>query len=211
VANLYAIPENLADEVAVFTEPLAAACEILEQVHVHPTDRVIVLGDGKLGLLCAQVLALTGCDLTVIGRHAEKLDILTRMGITTMNVERDAPLEGLQPADVVAEATGHPDGYATARTLVRPRGTLVLKSTYHGTVEADLTMAVVDEITLVGSRCGPLAAALRLLERGIVNVTTLIEACYPFDAVLTAFAHAGQRGARKVLVSFTAAGQEGES
>ena len=204
VANLYAVPEGLPDEVAVFTEPLAAACEILEQVHVHPTDRVIVLGDGKLGLLCAQVLAVTGCDLIVIGRHAEKLDILARMGITTVHVERTATVEGLPLADVVVEATGHPDGYATARALVRPRGTVVLKSTYHGAVEADLTSVVVDEITLVGSRCGPLAAALRLLARGAVDVTALIEARYPFDAALTAFAHAGQRGTLKVLISFDA-------
>ena len=204
VANLYAVPEEVPDEIAVFTEPLAAACEILEQVHVHPTDRVIVLGDGKLGLLCAQVLALTGCDLTVIGRHTEKLDILARMGIATLQVERTATVEGLPLADVVVEATGHPDGYATARSLVRPRGTVVLKSTYHGAVEADLTMAVVDEITLVGSRCGPLAAALRLLARGAVDVTALIEARYPFDAVLTAFAYAGQRGVRKVLINVDA-------
>jgi len=202
VANLYAVPEDLPDEVAVFTEPLAAACEILEQVHVHPTDRVIVLGDGKLGLLCAQVLALTGCDLTVIGRHAEKLDILARRGIATLCVARNATVAGLPRADVVVEATGHPDGYATARALVRPRGTLVLKSTYHDTLEANLTMAVVDEITLVGSRCGPLAAALRLQARGAVDVTPLVEACYPFDAILTAFAHAGRRGALKVLVDF---------
>ena len=201
VANLYAVPEELADEVAVFTEPLAAACEILEQVHVHPSDRVIVLGDGKLGLLCAQVLALTGCDLTAIGRHTEKLDILAGMGITTLCVERGATVAGLPLADVVVEATGHPDGYVTARALVRPRGTLVLKSTYHGTVEAGLTMAVVNEITLVGSRCGPIASALRLLARDAVNVTQLIEARYPFDAMLTAFAHAGRRGALKVLVS----------
>lgn len=201
VANLYAVPEGIPDEIAVFTEPLAAACEILEQVHVHPTDHVIVLGDGKLGLLCAQVLALTGCELTVIGRHAEKLDILAQIGITTVRVERGASVEGLSPADVVVEATGHPDGYATACTLVRPRGTLVLKSTYHGTVEADLTMAVVNEIALVGSRCGPFAPALRLLERSAVNVTALIEARYPFNAILTAFAHAKRRGALKVLVS----------
>jgi threonine dehydrogenase-like Zn-dependent dehydrogenase len=205
VSNLYAVPDSIPDEVAVFTEPLAAACEILEQVHVHPTDRVIVLGDGKLGLLCAQVLALTGCELTVIGRHADKLDILARRGIATLCVARNATVEELPRADIVVEATGHPDGYATARTLVRPRGTLVLKSTYHGAVEADLTMAVVDEITLVGSRCGPLAAALRLLKRGAVDVAALVEACYLFDDILRAFTHAGQRGARKVLVSFDTA------
>ena len=204
VANLYAVLKDMPDEVTVFTEPLAAACEILEQVHIHPTDRVIVLGDGKLGLLCAQVLALTGCELTAIGRHAEKLDILARRGIATLHVERNATVQLAEiagSADVVVEATGHSDGYATACALVRPRGTLVLKSTYHGTVEANLTMAVVNEITLVGSRCGPFAPALRLLERSTVNVTALIEARYPFDAILTAFAHAKRRGALKVLVS----------
>lgn len=204
IANLYAVPEEMPDEVAVFTEPLAAACEILEQVHVHPTDRVIILGDGKLGLLCAQVLALTGCDLTVIGRHAEKLDILARRGIATLHVERGATIEDLPPADVVVEATGRPAGYATARALVRPRGTLVLKSTYHSTLEADFTMAVVEEITLVGSRCGPLAAALRLLARSAVDVTPLIDAHYPFAAMLTAFAHAGRREALKVLIDMAA-------
>ncbi len=211
VANLYAVPDSIPDEVAVFTEPLAAACEILEQAHVHSTDRVVVLGDGKLGLLCAQVLALTGCDLTVIGRHPEKLDILARRGIATLCVARDAKVEELPHADVVVEATGHPDGYATARALVRPRGTLVLKSTYHGAMETNLTSVVVDEITLVGSRCGPLAASLRLLERGVVDVAALTEARYAFTDVLTAFAHAGRRGARKVLVSFNTTGREGES
>lgn len=215
VANLYAVPEGLPDEVAVFTEPLAAACEILEQVHIHPTDRVIVLGDGKLGLLCAQMLALIGCELTVIGRHAEKLNILARKGIATRHVEREVTAQWAEMAgcaDVVVEATGHPDGYATARALVRSGGTLVLKSTYHGTLETNLTSVVVDETTLVGSRCGPLAAALRLLERDAVDVMALIEAHYPFADVLTAFAHAGRHGALKVLVSLdTAALREGES
>ena len=197
IGNLHAVPETLPDEVAVFTEPLAAACEILEQVHIRPTDRVIVLGDGKLGLLCAHVLALTGCDLTVVGRHPEKLDILEHMSIATA-LEHDSDATW---ADVVVEATGHPEGYAAARRLVRPRGTIVLKSTYHGQVDADLTMAVVDEVTLVGSRCGPFAPALRLLERGLVDVRALIHARYPFDEVLEAFAHAGRPGTLKVLVT----------
>ncbi len=203
VANLYAVPDGLPDEVAVFTELLAAACEILEQVHIRPTDRVIVLGDGKLGLLCAQVLALTGCDLTVIGRHSDKLDILTRMGIATLHVERDATAQLAEitgAADVVIEATGHPDGYTTARKLVRPRGTLVLKSTYHGAMEANLSMAVVDEVKLVGSRCGPFAPALRLLERKLVDVTALIQAHYAFTDILAALQCAGQPGALKILV-----------
>ncbi len=204
VRNLYAVPDALPDEVAVFTEPLAAACEILEQVHVRPTDRVIVLGDGKLGLLCAQVLALTGCDLTVIGRHADKLDILARLGIVALHTPRGVMVEAAEiggMADVVVEATGHPDGFAMARQLLRPRGTLVLKSTYHGAVKADFSRAVVDEIQLVGSRCGPFAPALRLLERGLVNVRPLIQANYPFAEILTALHRAELPGALKVLVT----------
>jgi len=200
IANLHPVPDTIPDEVAVFTEPLAAACEIIQQVHLRPTDRVIVVGDGKLGLLCAQVLALTGCDLTVVGHHPEKLEIVARQGIAT--VLANAGVEG--GADVVVEATGHPGGYATARRLVRPRGTIVLKSTYHASLEVNLTKVVVDEITLVGSRCGPFAPALRLLERGLVEVAPLIQARYPFSEVLAAFEHAAQPGALKVLVTLEA-------
>jgi len=204
IRNLHPVPDPVADEAAVFTEPLAAACEILQQVHVRPTDRVVVLGDGKLGLLCAQVLALTGCDLTAVGHHPEKLNILTRQGIPTATEDRLIEAG----ADLVVEATGRPEGYATARRLVRPRGTVVLKSTYHGRVDADgsaelaevLTMAVVDEVTLVGSRCGPFAPALRLLERGLVDVTPLLHARYALSEALTAFEHAARPGTLKVLV-----------
>jgi alcohol dehydrogenase len=197
ITNLHTVPDTISDEVAVFTEPLAAACEIVQQVHVRPTDRVIVIGDGKLGLLCAQVLALTGCDLTVVGHHPEKLEIVARQGIPT--ALEDAAIEG--GADVVVEATGHPGGYAAARRLVRPRGTVVLKSTYHGSLDANLTAVVVDEITLVGSRCGPFTPALRLLERGLVKVAPLIQARYTLSEVLTAFEHAAQPGTLKVLVT----------
>ncbi len=195
LVNLHPVPDSIPDEAAVFVEPLAAACEILEQVHVRPTDRVTVLGDGKLGLLCAQVLALTGCDLMLVGRHREKLAIAARRGIATT-------LEGeTEPgADIVVEATGSPAGYAAARRLVRPRGTLVLKSTYHGTLEADLTGIVVDEITLVGSRCGPFPPAIRLLEKGLVDVLSLIQARYPLSEAGAAFEHAARRGSLKVLV-----------
>ena len=196
VRNLHPVPDSLPDEVAVFTEPLAAACEILQQLHVHPTNRVIVLGDGKLGLLCAQTLALTGCHLTAVGHHPEKLNILARRGIPTAleneSVETDA--------DIVIETTGHPSGYAAAHRFVRPRGVIVLKSTYHGTFDADLTTTVIDEVTLVGSRCGPFAPALRLLERGLVDVLPLIQARYPLSEALTAFEHAGRPGTLKVLI-----------
>ncbi len=196
IRNLYSVPSTLPDEVAVFTEPLAAACEILEQVHIHPTDRVVVLGDGKLGLLCAQVIALTGCDLIALGHHPEKLAILERQGITTAL----STTEVQGDIDVVIEATGSPGGYQAARKLVRPRGTLVLKSTYHGKIQADLTQTVVDEIQMVGSRCGPFKPALRLLARSLVQVEPLIQARYPFTEALMAFEHALRPGTLKILV-----------
>jgi threonine dehydrogenase-like Zn-dependent dehydrogenase len=200
VINLNPVPEALTDEVAVFAEPLAAACEILQQIHIRPTDRLIVLGDGKLGLLCAQVLALTGCNLTVVGHHPENLNILTQRGIPTA-LEETFPETGV---DVVVEATGHWEGYQAARRLVRPGGTIVLKSTYQGSIDANLTMAVVDEVTLIGSRCGPFSPALRLLERGLVDVTSAIQARYPLSDVLTAFGHAATKGTLKIVVDVPA-------
>lgn len=196
VRNLHAVPDGISDEEAVFTEPLAAALEILEQVHLRPTDRVVVLGDGKLGLLVAQALALTGCDLLTVGRHREKLAILARRGIPTL---LEAEAEGLA-ADVVVECTGRPEGFAAARRILRPRGTLVLKSTYYGYVEADLTGLVVDEITLVGSRCGPFPPALRLLQHGLVDVRSLISAVYPLARGVEAFTRAAEPGVLKVLL-----------
>jgi threonine dehydrogenase-like Zn-dependent dehydrogenase len=196
-ANLHPVPDELPDEAAVFTEPLAAACQVLEQIQVKPTDRVIVLGDGKLGLLVAQVMALTGCDLVAIGRHPKKLAILDARGIGT-KLDGDDVLGG---ADLVIECTGQAGGFYRARELVRPRGTLLLKSTYHGDlVPTNLSRLVVDEIRVVGSRCGPFPPAIRLLSQGLVDVLPLIEAEYPLDEGLAAFEHAGQRGALKVLV-----------
>jgi threonine dehydrogenase-like Zn-dependent dehydrogenase len=194
--NLHPVPEGIPDRAAVFTEPLAAACQILDQVHVQPTDRVIVLGDGKLGLLVAQVLALTGSDLVVVGRHPKKLAILSRRGIATV-------IEGQRlagSADIVVECTGQSGGFQAARRLVRHQGTMILKSTYHDQVRLDLSSLVVDEIQVVGSRCGPFPPALRLLAREWVDVSPLIEAEYPLDEALIAFEHAARRGALKVLV-----------
>jgi threonine dehydrogenase-like Zn-dependent dehydrogenase len=196
---LYPVPASVPDEWAVFTEPLAAACQITEQVHIRPTDRVIVQGDGKLGLLIAQVLQLTGCNLLVIGRHAAKLEILQRRGIRTQLAG-----EKVEPgADVVIEATGSAEGFATARGLVRPRGTLVLKSTFHGDISLNLSLAVVDEIKLVGSRCGPFPAALRLLEQRLVEVGPLIQAVFPLDEGLAAFERAVVPGVLKVLLAMS--------
>ncbi len=195
VENLHAVPDSVSDEQAVFVEPLAAALEITDQVHLRPTERVVVLGDGKLGQLTAQVLALTGCDLTVVGRHQDKLDLLNARGIQTCLADTPEPW-----ADVVVEATGTPDGFAMARKLVRPRGALVLKSTYHGLLQADLSQVVVDEVQLVGSRCGPFAPALRLLTRGAVDVQALIQARYPLDQGVLALEEAALKGALKVLI-----------
>lgn len=193
---LHPVPAGVSDEEAVFVEPLAAALEIPEQAHIRPTERVIVVGDGKLGLLVAQVLALTGCDLVGVGRHGNKLAQLQRLGIETRLAAEAADLR----ADCVVDCTGHPEGFALARSMLRPRGRLILKSTYHGRIEADLTGLVVDEITLVGSRCGPFAPALRLLQRRLVDVTGLIDSLFRLEDGLTAFARAGTPGALKVLV-----------
>ncbi len=197
-ANLFPVPDSVPDEAAVFVEPLAAACEILEQVHLRPTDRVVVLGDGKLGLLVAAVLRLSGCDLTLVGRHPEKLALASAWGVPGRLAHEALPDHA---ADVVVECTGSPEGFAQARQLLRPRGTLVLKSTYHGAQAVDMSSLVVDEITLVGSRCGPFAPAIRLLGAGLVDPRPLITAVYPLTEVEAAFEHAGRKGALKVLVS----------
>jgi threonine dehydrogenase-like Zn-dependent dehydrogenase len=195
--NLHLLPDSISDDRAVFVEPLAAACEIPEQVAVRPTDRVAVMGDGKLGLLCAQVVALTGCDVIVAGHHADHLDLLKRRGLTTTT-----DLAGLERAsfDMVIEATGTPGGYAAARQLVRPRGTLVLKSTYHSEIQVDVTRVVVDEVTLIGSRCGPFPPAIRLLANHLIDVEPLIQARYSLEEGLAAFERAAQKGALKVIV-----------
>jgi threonine dehydrogenase-like Zn-dependent dehydrogenase len=157
----------------------------------------VVLGDGKLGLLIAQVLQLTGCNLLSVGRHPEKLAILERRGIRTQIAG-----EGVAPgADVVVEATGSAEGFAAARALVRPRGTLVLKSTFHAEVTLDLSMVVVDEVTLIGSRCGPFPSALRLLDQRLVDVDPLIHEIFSLDEGLVAFERAVSPGVLKVLLT----------
>ncbi len=194
---LHVVPNSIPDEWAVFVEPLAAALEITEQLHIRPSQRVVVLGDGKLGLLIAQVLQLTGCNIEVVGRYPHKLAILTRRGIRTYLM--DGPLT--PGADIVVEATGHAEGFALARRLLRPRGTLVLKSTFHGDMNLDASTLVVNEVTLIGSRCGPFAPALRLLEQRWVDVASLIEKIYPLDEGLIAFEHAARPGVLKILLS----------
>jgi len=195
-ANLHAIPESVPTDAATFTEPLAAALEIQEQVRISEGDRVLVIGDGKLGQLVAQTLALTGCDLLAIGRHREKLANLEARGIAVGFADLATPGQ----FDLAVECTGNPEGFAIARRSLRPRGTLVLKSTYAGDLTFDASSLVVDEITLIGSRCGPFAPALDLLARDRVDVQSLIQAHYPLEDGLAAFDRAQTKGTLKVLL-----------
>jgi len=194
--NLHEVPAAVPDDVAVFAEPLAAALEVREQVAVGPGDRVVVVGSGKLGTLVALSLALTGCDLVVAGRNPTTLAPLAARGLRTAAPDA-LPAAG---ADVVVECTGNADGFAIARHAVRPRGTIVLKSTYHGGLTLDVAMVVVDEVTLVGSRCGPFAPALDLLARGKIDVAPLIAARYPLEDAARAYEHAARPGTLKVLI-----------
>lgn len=196
LANLHRVPDSVPDEMAVFTEPLAAALEIQDQVQVRPTDRVLLVGAGRLGQLIAQTLALTGCDLRVVARHAHQKELLQARGIKTIGEEAIQPWRW----DIVVEATGSPDGFALARRALRPRGILVLKSTYKGDLTVNFSSLVVDEIHLVGSRCGPFAPALRLMESRQVDPTVLIAAEFRLGEALKAFEHAAEAGVLKVLV-----------
>lgn len=196
--NLYVVPDEVSDDAAVFVEPLAAALQVTEAVHISPRDHVIVIGAGKLGMLVAQVLKLTGADLSVIARREKQAVLLDQWGINAVEVSELPP----QRAQIVVECTGNEEGFAEALKLVEPRGTIVLKSTYAGTPTADLNRIAVDEIRVVGSRCGPFDAALRLLKHGLIDVESLIEARYNLSDGLKAFEHAAQRGALKVLLDF---------
>lgn len=189
----------MSDEVAVFAEPLAAACEILTQVKISPADRVVVLGAGKLGLLCAQVLKLTGCDLAVVARQDRPKALLKQWEIPIID-GRNPDLRLRNSVQVVVDCSGTAEGFAAALDMVRPRGTLVLKSTYAALPQADLSRIVIDEVTVVGSRCGPFSAALRLMQAGLIDVLSMIEASYSLNDALMAFNHAAKSGTLKVLL-----------
>lgn len=196
LANLHPLPDDLPDEHAIFIEPVAAGFEILEQRAVRPTDRVLVLGDGKLGLLVAQVLALTGCRLTVLGRHAAKLGVAQKLGL---EAGLTADYDGAR-ADVVVDCTGSAAGFEQALRWTRPRGTLVLKSTVAEGAPLNLAPVVIDEIRVLGSRCGPFPPAIRALARGDVRVALLLHASYPLEEGVAAFEHAARPGVLKVLL-----------
>ena len=197
VENLYVVPDSISNEHAVFIEPLAAACEIPQLVTIKPTDRVIIIGDGKLGLLCAQVLALTGCHVTLLGRHREHHTWLASKGMAVTSEIQDIP----PSADIIVEATGSPQGLTMATTLVRPRGTIVLKSTYHGERLVNMTEFVIHEISVIGSRCGPFAPALRLLASGMIKVDPMIHARFSLGEGIKAMEQAAQQGTLKVLLN----------
>jgi threonine dehydrogenase-like Zn-dependent dehydrogenase len=197
VENLHKVPSTVPDEAAVFTEPLAAALEIQEQIHILNTDRTLLIGAGRLGQLIAQTLALIGCELQVVVRHDYQRELLAARGIGTLS-EDQVDQGGW---DVVVDATGSPEGFIQARTAVRPRGTLVLKSTYKGDMQVNFSSIVVDEITLVGSRCGPFPPAIRLLANKKVDPTALIHARFPLSQASAAFEKAAQAGVLKVLLT----------
>lgn len=206
VANLHVIPDTLPLYSAVFVEPLAACFRITEQVHISPTKRVAVLGAGKLGLMAAQVIRLNGCAVLAVGRYAHKLKILDRLGIKTV---MDKDLDMAERFDVVVESTGSPEGFHLARSLVNPGGTIVQKSTFVEPLSVDISSLVVDEIKVVGSRCGPFEPAIRALMRGLVHVQELIDRRFPLEMGIQAFEYAMRDEALKVILEMKTYPAEG--
>lgn len=196
INNLHLVPDDITDEQAVFTEPLAAALRIREQMVVSPTARVAVIGPGRLGMLVGMVLNLAGTEAVMVGRHQESLVLAQQINLPT-SLANQLRADSF---DMVVEATGNREGLVQALQLVRPLGTIVMKSTYVALSDLDLTKVVVGEVTLVGSRCGPFAPALRLLTSGQLDVAPMIDAEYRLADGLQAMAHAAEPGVRKVLL-----------
>ena len=197
--NLWEVPGSISDEEAVFVEPLAAAFEITDQIQIRPTDRVLVLGDGKLGILTALVLNLTQADVTLVGKHDRKLGIALEQKINSVRL-RD--LKIVRQYDVVVEATGSADGFDLALQLVKPRGVIVLKTTAAQGKETNLAPVVIDEIQVTGSRCGPFAPALRALSGKAIDVKPLITSIYRPEEAVKAFKKAASRDSLKVILDF---------
>lgn len=194
--NLHAVPDDVTNEQAVFVEPLAAALQTLEAVHITPRDNVVLIGAGKLGLLTAQVMKLTGCDLSVVVRREKPAMLLNRWGIRAVTFD-ELPENRAQ---VVIDCTGNEEGFGAALDLVEPRGAILLKSTYTALPTANLTKVAVNELRVIGSRCGPFDAALRLLQAGLIDVESMIDARLPLDDSLEGFRQAAEPGALKVLL-----------
>lgn len=195
--NLIAVPETVSDVAAVFVEPLAAACGVMERCPIEPGQRVAVIGDGKLGLLCAMALRAAGHAPILIGKHPEKLALA---GVETCLVDRHHRAVPGRVFDVVVEATGNAGGFELALALLVPQGRLVLKSTFHGETPIDAARVVVEEVTVIGSRCGRFAPALELLERGAIDVERLVSETHNLDRAEHAMGRAASRGVLKVLL-----------
>lgn len=201
--NLLPVPDSVSDETAVFVEPLAAARHILDQTAIGPLSRVAIIGDGKLAQLIIQVVATTGCEITVVGKHEEKLEFARSLGARllmlkdlsgeSLDVTRDQP-------DVVIEASGSSSGLGLALKLVKPQGVIVLKSTHHGETPVEMFPTVVNEVTIIGSRCGRFAPAIELLSSGAVDVEPLISDRFPLGEALMAFQRAADPATLKVLL-----------
>lgn len=210
-ANLVEVPDSVPDDLAVFAEPLAAALHVLDEP--HDESPITVLGDGKLGLLIALALAAAGSSVELIGRHPSKLEIVAQAGIATLFEPELGPTPDPRTAMLV-EATGHPTGLARALQLVHPRGTIVLKTTVAAPTPVDLTAVVVNELRIVGSRCGQLSRAIELLASGRIDPRPLIAARYPLAEAERALEHAARKGMLKVLIdarrSITARSSSGQ-
>ena len=199
VQNLHHVPDEVSDQAATFTEPVAAACEILEQLPIAPGTRVAIIGDGRLGLLVAQVLKRAGAEITLIGRHEWKLDLARTWGVRVLNEGAAELVPSSFP--VVVEATGSAQGIGEALRLVQPRGAVVMKSTFHGPANFDATKLVVDEITMLGSRCGVFPPALELLRQKHVAFHHLISKTFPLERGLEAFEYLDRTSALKILLA----------
>ena len=197
IHNLHRVPASIPTEHAVFIEPIAAACEILDQVKIPKGERVAVLGDGKLGLLVSQVLQAHGAKVHLYGKHRDKMRLVEPAGVTTEILPKRLPVMAWP---YVVDATGSSAGLKAAVSMCVPRGTVIMKSTVHGLVSIDTAPAIVNEITLVGSRCGRFEAALPLLASGKIRVGRMISEEFPLDQAPKAFAHAAKKGALKVLL-----------
>jgi threonine dehydrogenase-like Zn-dependent dehydrogenase len=196
VKNLHTIPDYISDEEAVFVEPLAAAYEIIDQVNISSSDKICVLGDGKLGILVAQVLAKTGSNLVAVGNHREKLSILDEMGIKTK------PCSNFEESgfDIVVDCTGSRSGIKTALQIVKPRGKIVLKTTIAKRGQIDLNQIVINETSLIGSRCGPFPTAIRAIRSREIDLFPLISNVFTLEEGIKAFQYASQRNALKVIL-----------
>ncbi|MFC1725971.1 alcohol dehydrogenase catalytic domain-containing protein [candidate division KSB1 bacterium] len=194
--NLHVLPEIVSDREAVFVEPLAAALEILEQVHIEPFSEIAVIGDGKLGSLIAQVLKINGNDVTVYGTDAKKLDLIMSFGIKTQKNDHSVN----EKYDIVVECSGNPEGFFDAVQMTNPRGTIVLKSTFHEKLELNIAPLIINEISLIGSRCGRFEPAIRHLENKHIKIEPLISEVFPLKDAIEAFQFAKNREVLKVLI-----------